>query len=150
MLKRTVEIGSKEFKEAVLSIFKESTKFINDIENPRFERLFDGWIKDHELGLDWGPSSSESMNHTKAQEYCKNIGSRLPTVDELQNIIDRKLYNPACDKTIFKDVRSEWYWTSDKYMGPYNAFWCVSFFSGYVSYDIEGINYCVRPVRASQ
>lgn len=150
MLKRTVEINSKEFKEAVLSIFKESTKFINDIENPRYERLFDGWIKDYELGLDLGPSSSESMNYTKAQEYCKNLGGRLPTVDELNAIIDRTLYNPACDQKVFKDVKSQYYWCSDKYMGCPNAYWCVSFDNGFVSTSIECFNNYVRPVRASQ
>lgn len=150
MLKKTVVIGSEEFKKAVLDVLKESKEFVNDIENPRFERLKDGWVRDHEAELDWGPGSAEGMNFTKAQEYCNSLGGRLPTVDELQTILDPSMIDPACDKNIFKDVKSEWYWTSTKYVKTSNASWCVSFYNGRVGSGSVYYNYYVRPVRASQ
>lgn len=133
MIVKKVDIKSEEFRNAVLDLIRQANVFTNDIKNPRFERLRDGWIKDLELDIEWGPSSSESMNFSKAQEYCKNLGGRLPDVDELQTILDRTLYNPTCDKNIFKDVKSEYYWTSTKYMGCSNASWCVSFVNGNVA-----------------
>jgi hypothetical protein len=75
---------------------------------------------------------------------------KLKEVDELQTILDRSMYNPTADKNIFKDVKSEWYWTSTKYMGCANAAWCVSFYNGrgFVGSE-DGGNY-VRAVRSSQ
>lgn len=150
MLKKTVVIGTEEFRKAVLEVLRETKFIVNDIENPRFERLFDGWVRDQETGLDWGPSSLEAMTNAKAQEYCKNLGGRLPSVDELQSILDRTMHNPACDKKVFKDVKPEWYWTSTKYAGNSSCSWCVSFSYGRVNFINEFNDCCVRPVRASQ
>lgn len=117
---------------------------------PRFIKLPDGWIRDLNHGLDWGSSSSESMNFSEAKEYCKSVGGRMPTVDELQTILDRSMYNPTADKKVFKDVKSEWYWTSSKYAGNSSCSWCVSFFLGNVLYFFEDFDFYARPVRASQ
>lgn len=150
MIKRTVQIGSEEFKNAVLDVIKQAKSIVNDIENPRFERLADGWIKDKDLNLEWGPSSSESMNFKRAEEYCTSLGGRLPTVDELFSLVDRNVFNPATDKKVFKDVRSEWYWTSDKYVGTSSARWVVIFIFGNVVWYYEDSNCCARPVRPCQ
>ena len=147
MIKKMVDITSKEFKEAVLKVINQCEDLI---DNLRYERLPDGWIKDHETDLEWGPSSPNSMNYAKAKEYCANLKGRLPTVDELQTILDRTLHNPTCDKKVFKDVKSEWYWTSSKYMGCDSAAWCVSFAFGNVVGIGEDVGNYVRPVRASQ
>lgn len=151
MIKKTVVIGSEEFKNAVLAVIKQAKNIIDDIENPRFERLYDGWIKDLELGIEWGLGSSESMTFTKAEEYCKSLGGRLPTVDELNSIIDRSVHSPACDKKVFKDMKSEYYWTSDKYVASLGYRWVVGFnLGGLVLYRIEDDFNYARPVRASQ
>lgn len=150
MLKRTIDINSPEFEKAVLKIIQKIKPIINDIEDPRFERLADGWIKDNALDLEWGPSSSESMIYSKAEEYCKILGGRLPTVDELQTLIDRTVYNPATNKQAFKDVKSEYYWTSTKYVAYDKYRWVVGFYNGNVDCHGEGNLGYVRPVRVSQ
>lgn len=136
-----VDINSPEFENKVWEIL--SKKGI---------KMFckDGWYKDAKTQLEWGPTSSKAMNLKEANEYCEALGGRLPTVDELQTILDRTLYNPACDQKLFPDVKSEWYWSSTKYMGFSGASFVVSFGSGLVDDRYEGRKYYVRPVLASQ
>lgn len=150
MLNNTVRIGSEEFKNAVLDVVKKYNLIINDIEDHRFQRLSDGWIKDLELDIEWGPSSSEGMVFSKAQEYCKSLGGRLPTVDELFSLVDRNIDNPCVNKKTFKDMKSEYYWTSEITSWNKNARWVVGFNYGNVCYNYESDYSYVRPVRPSQ
>lgn len=144
-----VDINDQEFKDKVLEIVGAVVK-VASFKSNRYIALSDGWIRDLTTDLDWGKSSGKDMNFNNAKEYCEKEGGRLPTVDELQTILDRTMYNPTADKNIFKDVKSEWYWTSTKYMGCANTAWCVSFRDGYVSYGNGVVSNYVRPVRASQ
>ncbi len=149
---KLVDVKSEEFKKCVREIIKDASEIIKSspVRIDHFIILSDGWILDVKTGLEWGPSSDKSMNFSKSEEYCKNLGGRLPSVDELQTILDRSMHNPTADKNIFKDVKSEWYWTGTKYAGVGGASWCVSFYNGCVNAFNE-CNYCyVRPVRASQ
>jgi hypothetical protein len=144
-----VDINDQEFKDKVLEILTAAIK-VSPFKSNRFIALPDGWIRDLTTGLDWGKSSDKVMNFNDAKEYCENKGGRLPTVDELQTILDRTMYNPTADKNIFKDVKSEWYWTSTKYAGNSSCSWCVSFCGGDVGSSIEGYDYYVRAFRSSQ
>jgi hypothetical protein len=142
---QVVEINSEEFKNAVLALISKVSPF----KSNRFIALPDGWIRDLTTGLDWGKSSDKAMNFNAAKEYCEKEGGRLPTVGELQTILDRSMYNPTADKNIFKDVKSEWYWTSTKYAGNSSCSWCVSFSLGNVYFILECLVSYVRAVRSS-
>lgn len=117
-------------------------------EQVRFKNLDDGWIKDSLLGLDWGPSSEETMDFKSAQEYCEKIGARLPSSNELMSLIDHSTNKPA---SVLKDMKyDDWYWTDTPVVGYPEGAWCVHFYNGGVINDHKAnVNY-VRPVRASQ
>lgn len=149
MIKRMVDINSPEFKQKVMEIMKG--RDINAIEDPRFERQPDGWVKDHELGLDWAPSSTNAMNYPKAEEYCKSVGGRMPTTEELFTLVDRKVHEPAINKQAFPDTKNEYYWTSDVVVWRTDkARWVVGFDDGYVNNYYENNDSYVRPCRSSR
>ena len=145
-------------KETPLSILKQIRDILIEARGPvdkrplevkseRFIKLPDGWVKDIQTGLEWGPSSSDSMNWGKAKAHCEKADGRLPTVRELESLIDRKKHNPATD---LPGTKSEWYWTcEDTAWYSCNA-WYVVFSHGSVNYDSKDYNYYVRPVRSSQ
>lgn len=138
------------------SVKKEAVKsgaFIESLHaQNRFEKLSDGWIRDNLLWLDWGPSSPEYLNFKKAEQYCKEQGGRLPTIDELRMIVDYGRFDPAINTEFFGDTKSNWYWTSSPCKNPSwtGCVWCVTFYNGNVGYGHEASTYFVRPVRASQ
>lgn len=116
----------------------------------RFKVLKDGWIKDIQKGLEWGKSSSDYMNFSQAQEYCKQQKGLLPSLFELESIKDLTVYDPCIDKSIFTDTKSGYYWSDMPYVAHNGCRWCVSFNDGRVyGYD-EYFGSYVRPVRASQ
>ncbi|MDP2141329.1 MAG: DUF1566 domain-containing protein [Gammaproteobacteria bacterium] len=77
-------------------------------------------------------------------------GWRLPTVDELQTILDRSRYNPAIDTEKFPDTKSTWYWTSSPCAWDASARWVVYFSYGSVLDSYDYGDACVRACRASQ
>lgn len=111
----------------------------------RFKELKDGWIKDAQLGLDWGPSSDETMTFKKAQEYCKKLGARLPESQELMSLID---HSKRCPASVLDMKHDDWYWTGTVVAGYPDYAWCVSFNGGSVNDDREDDDNYVRPVRS--
>src|SRR3990167_9479923 len=111
----------------------------------RFEKLQDGWVRDLNTGLEWGPTSDQTMTHADAIAYCKKQGARLPTREELQSILDLKEYDPAVDKKAFPDTKSSWYWTSDICAWNKSYAWCVDFSSGSVFSNGKDVSTYVRP-----
>ncbi len=136
MVKKKVEIESKLLAE------------LNHPE--RFTILPDGWIKDRFTGLEWGPSSKESMNLKDAEELCAELGGRLPTVHELQSIVDYTKDDPAINEEIFKDVQPYYHWSCTRTSWRKDCAWCVSFILGNVYNNYGHFGYYVRPVRVSQ
>ena len=117
----------------------------------RFQKLKDGWIRDNFLGLDWGPSSTTRMNWEIAKKYAADQGGRLPTRRELESLVDITKYNPAIDKDIFPDTKTDdWYWTGDTVAWRSVYAWTVNFYFGYVDNWGKDYDFYVRPVRSSQ
>lgn len=119
----------------------------------RFEKLKDGWIRDHLLWLDWGPTAEKRMDFKAAEEYCKAKGGRLPTIDELRLLIDYQEFRPAVNKDFFGDTKfDDWYWSGTKCVNPnWSSYaWCVFFGNGVVLTNRKDTTNYVRPVRASQ
>ncbi len=68
----------------------------------------------------------------------------LPTIQELQSIINYEKVGPACD---FKDTKSEAYWSSMAHPADTSFAWGVYFGTGYTSlYDKDSKRY-VRYVK---
>lgn len=79
-------------------VVHDKPTFIKLLRDPnRFKKLENGWVRDSLLGVEWGPSSKESMTFKKAQAYCKELKVRLPEVNELQSLVDYTKNGPAID-----------------------------------------------------
>ena len=146
---KLVDINSAEFKKVVMKIIEEGQN-VNSLQNKRFMRLSDNLIRDLELNIEWGLSSSNSMNYKDAQEYAESKGGRLPSIKELQSLVDYDKHEPAIDINVFSDTKQDWYWTSVKTAWRKDAAWGLSFDNGRVGSYYGDNNGYVRPVRASQ
>lgn len=115
----------------------------------RFEKLSDGWIKDHLQGKAYGPSSEKILNEEGRKEFCAKLGGEEPTAAEAVAIINFE-GNP-CFFPIFADTKTDdYYATKTEVAWNKSCVRIVDYDRGYVSYSNKGIRYYVRPVRASQ
>ncbi len=72
---------------------------------------------------------------------------RLPSVDELEGIVERENNNPAINAEIFPNTLPTWFWSSSvNISAPYGA-WNVSFFNGRNHFDLKPSKFAVRLVR---
>ncbi len=96
-------------------------------------------ITDNDTGLIWMKATApDSMTWEDALSYCDTLTLagesdwRLPTVKELQSIVDYESYNPTIDVVYFPDTEPVWYWSSTSYFGHTDHAWAVYFYYGYV------------------
>ena len=102
---------------------------------------------------------NNKMTWQQARKYCKNLNLagfsdwRLPTIQELNTIIDSDRYNPAIAKE-FKNVRSkwyEWYWTNTFCADNSYRAWKLNFYDGYdfnlYNKNKNGYVRCVRKIK---
>jgi hypothetical protein len=91
--------------------------------------------------------------HLPAINYCKTLSLgghadwRLPSVNELETLVDFGQQNPAINTTYFPNTQSGYYWSSTAYQGNANVAWIVNFYGGVVYYDgLVGTDFvrCVR------
>jgi hypothetical protein len=110
-------------------------------------------VVDEDTGMMWQDSKTiVKKNYNNAIRYCKNLSLggysdwRLPNIDELMSISDKNRYKPAIKK-IFKNTKSDWYWSSSKAKGYSSRAWVVDFSNGYdYGSDVSLASYvrCVR------
>lgn len=101
--------------------------------------LFGGQVVlDKTTSLVWQDSKENaklSMTYHKAQKYCSKLvvgkysDFRIPTMDELQTIIDYKNYDPAILKG-FEYVSNEAYWTTTPFADDDKIVWLIHFKKG--------------------
>ncbi|MBI5548961.1 MAG: DUF1566 domain-containing protein [Deltaproteobacteria bacterium] len=100
-----------------------------------------GVVTDAVTGLQWQRSiSTEEYLWEDAKSYCAGSwldggGWRLPTVVELQSIVDFGRYDPAIDPMAFPNTPPDSFWTSSVLVGHFNDAWVVYFAYGTVAYD---------------
>lgn len=112
-------------------------------------------VVDNRTRLTWQRQvPSETFNHAAATSYCKGLlleggGWRLPTVLELQYLVDDTRENPAIDPTAFPDTPLGNFRTSTMYSHPdYPGWsWMVSFADGSPTPWVPGSADRVRCVR---
>ena len=120
----------------------------------RFKKVKSG-IKDKKTKLIWAYMSHKKMGYNEAITYCKELNHngksdwRLPSVSELQSILDYTQSEPAIPNKlkVFNEVVSYYYWSSTTYVNTTNNAWFVYLNNGYVYHDSKGNNYYVWPVR---
>ena len=100
----------------------------------RFEILENNLeVKDRKTGLVWRKDNKKDVTWDEALKYAASLGDdwRLPTIEELETLINKGRRNPASD---FPDMPSESFWSSSSYVNYSGSAWGVYFGSGYAGY----------------
>ncbi len=114
------------------------------------------YVIDNLTGLIWQRYSSPESNWNEAKEYCKKSRTggfsdwRLPSIDELMTIVDKRRYAPSIYLKAFPDTKSDYYWTRTTNKKQPNKAWLVFFYYGYDYYYYKnnvGYSRCVRENR---
>jgi len=113
-----------------------------------------GTVYDTKTKLTWQQTvASGTYNWAGAKTYCAGLslngtGWRLPTIKELQTIVDDSRTNPAIDTTAFPSTPADWFWSSSPLAGSSSSAWSVYFDFGYsVTSDVSDFSNYVRCVR---
>ena len=75
---------------------------------------------------------------------------RVPTLMELDSIVDAGRINPSTDSNYFPNTRSSWYWSSSPYAYMSTHAWIVANVDDGYSPRKQGFRYAVRLVRSGQ
>ena len=112
-----------------------------------------GTVTDTKSGLVWEqnpPNVSQTWNAAKTR--CQNLslmgtGWRLPSMKELQTIVDESRQDPAIDVTAFPNTEIDKYWSST-ILAPYPTYaWLVFFDDGGPSREDVDVTFPSRCVR---
>lgn len=114
-------------------------------------------VEDRRTKLVWQRAPlPDHMNWATADLACKAILSdggkwRLPTMNELQTIVDVGASAPAIDTTAFPSTPTDAaYWTSTPYVGAPGAYWTLTFAIGRTSQTQQTEPLLVRCVSEAQ
>jgi Protein of unknown function (DUF1566) len=101
------------------------------------------WQRTHLAALTWlnGLDACESLDLAGQTDW------RLPTLKELQTLVDDRRLQPSIDVVAFPNTPSEWFWSSTPIQFPPNEAWATSYTDGYASihaFDELQLVRCVR------
>jgi hypothetical protein len=114
----------------------------------RYQVQAGGLVLDDATGLTWQQTvPADSYTWSDATTYCAGLGAgwRLPSLTEMQTIVDDTTLHPAINPTAFPNTESTYFWTSSAY-GTGGA-WYVSFSSGSTGVNDATLTFSVRCVR---
>lgn len=117
----------------------------------------DGTVTDMTTGLMWQQATAPvEYPWEQALSYCENLTLggyadwRLPTIKELESIVDLTRVNPAINTTFFPDTNGAWYWSSTASFQDFSGSECIDFSNGGGGYSQRTISQYVRAVRRGQ
>lgn len=93
------------------------------------------------------------VTYVNSVGLCGHTDWRLPTVDELQTIVDYGVAfpGPAINSIWFPNTQGNTYWSSThNFGGTGSSAWDIVFYDGYVDSSNRGNSIHVRLVRATQ
>jgi Protein of unknown function (DUF1566) len=109
-----------------------------------------GVIQDLTTGLTWQRTlDGKQYTWDDAKAYCAGMGAgwRVPSLTELQTIVDDVTEYPAIDPVVFPDTPHDDFWTSTPDPSGIGAAWYVDFFYGATDLDVPTRVFYVRCVR---
>lgn len=115
--------------------------------------IANGIVTDTKTLLTWQQTiSTNKYDQIGAQSYCSGLnlngtGWRVPSMKELQTIVDENRIGPATDLTAFPSAPDFYYWTSSPLAGSPSYAWFVDFFGGNPKYAAYTSAFLVRCVR---
>ncbi|MBN1944666.1 MAG: DUF1566 domain-containing protein [Bradymonadales bacterium] len=110
-------------------------------------------VTDSLAGLQWQRQTESARVWLEALAACQDsdLGSfedwRLPTLKELQTLVDDRRLQPSIDVVAFPDTPSEWYWSSTPIRYPPDEGWATSYTDGYASIHAFTEQHLFRCVR---
>ncbi len=144
--------------------------------NERYQDNGDGTVTDHQTKLMWEQKTDDDTVHDTDNDYTWSTGSpynpdgtaffdflaelngpspfaghddwRLPTVTELESIVDLSEGPPTIDQTMFGPTQSDAYWSSSTGQGAPHAAYFVGFGGGGTGAGFKTASTFVRAVRA--
>jgi hypothetical protein len=99
---------------------------------PQFEVTGEG-VLDRVTGLLWEPKFGPAAGFGEASARCEALGMRLPSIRELQSIVDENQHAPALDPAVFPDAGPERAWSQTLRGGDR---WYVDFADGKTYADV--------------
>ncbi len=90
-------------------------------------------ITDKRTHLIWQANiENETMIWSNSSTHCINLGNgwRLPSIEELETLVDFRNNHPALDTTVFDNPPSYKFWTSTTYTNDENDAWMIDFSDG--------------------
>lgn len=103
------------------------------------------YVEDANTNLRWDREAYTPSTFERAYEYCADKGARLPTLNEMQSLVDEAGYNPSIDRFLFPDTPYDvGFWTNTRRDLGEEAVWTVNFSRGLS--DLEDVTE-VRHVR---
>ncbi len=97
-----------------------------------------GTVRDNVTGLVWQQTANGVLyDRVQATSHCQSLnlggwssGWRLPTLIELESIVDYGRSMPSINGTAFPSTPSAPFWSSSPYLGAAGAWWFVNFVTG--------------------
>jgi len=108
-----------------------------------------GVVRDVTTGLTWQQTIDQKQyTWDDAKTYCAAMGAgwRVPSLTELQTIVDDVTEYPAIDLAVFPDTPHDDFWTSTPDPSGVGAAWYVDFFYGATDLDVPTRVFYVRCV----
>jgi hypothetical protein len=117
--------------------------------------ISNGTVADNKTGLVWQQvGSASTYTWPDAGTYCTSntaglpgTGWRLPSLNELQSIVDDSRQGPCLDPTAFAGEPADLFWTSSPVVGAAGSAWLVAFGNGATGSTAATTAHRVRCVR---
>jgi len=110
-----------------------------------------GQVADPDSGLVWQRGRSAPMSGQEASGYCSelDLGAqewRLPSIEELQSLVDDSRSAPALDTDAFPQTPAHgWFWSASRVAGASDNRWALAVEDGSTGHDVQsGYVRCVR------
>lgn len=146
----TVYFGDGHSSDGTITA-RDSVRCVSEAAAPLPERRYEvvaGTVRDTLTGLLWRERPApEKYDFAGATALCATLGLRVPSMKELQTLVDRLRVRPSIDADFFPDTPSEPFWSSSLVADNPDLGWSVSFELGRSDQSSVTSEFSVRCVR---